>query len=80
VGISRDPSAHLHKKILFAATKLAKGLAGRETGDGGPVSGVLSPVSGLRSPVAGRRSSVSRLRSSVADRIANAGKVRDLKS
>ncbi len=23
VGISRDPSAHLHKKILFAATRLA---------------------------------------------------------
>ena len=22
VGISRDPSAHLHKKILFAATRL----------------------------------------------------------
>jgi carbamoyltransferase len=24
VGISRDPSAHLHKKILFAATRIAK--------------------------------------------------------
>ena len=24
VGISRDPSAHLHKKVLFAATQLAK--------------------------------------------------------
>src|SRR5215203_652618 len=23
VGISRDPSAHLHKKILFAATRVA---------------------------------------------------------
>jgi carbamoyltransferase len=28
VGISRDPSAHLHKKILFAATKAAKNVAG----------------------------------------------------
>src|ERR1700674_2938405 len=24
VGISRDPSAHLHKKILFAAARIAK--------------------------------------------------------
>src|SRR5215213_6327699 len=24
VGISRDPSAHLHKKILFAATRVVK--------------------------------------------------------
>ena len=28
IGISRDPSAHLHKKILFAATRAAKSLAG----------------------------------------------------
>src|SRR5690242_9215176 len=24
IGISRDPSAHLHKKILFAATRVAR--------------------------------------------------------
>lgn len=29
VGISRDPSAHLHKKILFAATRAAKEIGGR---------------------------------------------------
>src|ERR1051326_6317944 len=28
VGISRDPSAHLHKKVLYAATRAAKNLAG----------------------------------------------------
>lgn len=28
VGISRDPSAHLHKKILYAATRAAKSLGG----------------------------------------------------
>jgi carbamoyltransferase len=28
IGISRDPSAHLHKKILFAATRVAKNFAG----------------------------------------------------
>src|SRR5712691_4381878 len=29
IGISRDPSAHLHKKILFAASRAAKGTVGR---------------------------------------------------
>jgi predicted NodU family carbamoyl transferase len=28
VGIARDPSAHLHKKVLFAATRAAKELVG----------------------------------------------------
>ena len=28
IGISRDPSAHLHKKILFAATRAAKSVGG----------------------------------------------------
>jgi len=30
IGISRDPSAHLHKKILFAATRAAKSLGSFE--------------------------------------------------
>jgi carbamoyltransferase len=30
IGISRDPSAHLHKKILFAATRAAKTIGGGE--------------------------------------------------
>src|SRR5437763_11763040 len=29
IGISRDPSAHLHKKILFAARKLSKAVSGK---------------------------------------------------
>ena len=28
IGISRDPSAHLHKKILFAAQRAARSLGG----------------------------------------------------
>lgn len=28
IGISRDPSAHIHKKVLFAATRAAKNFAG----------------------------------------------------
>src|ERR1700704_6045089 len=31
VGISRDPSAHLHKKVLFAATRAAKGIRGQRS-------------------------------------------------
>lgn len=34
IGISRDPSAHLHKKILFAATKVAKSAVGLGRSDG----------------------------------------------
>src|SRR5216117_2326226 len=32
IGISRDPSAHLHKKILFAASRAAKEIGGRGRG------------------------------------------------
>src|SRR2546429_897602 len=35
VGISRNPSAHLHKKILFAATRLAKSRRQRGISDCG---------------------------------------------
>src|ERR1700682_3814893 len=36
IGISRDPSAHLHKKILFAAGRAAQQVAGsrRQTAGG----------------------------------------------
>lgn len=34
IGISRDPSAHLHKKILYAATRAAKSLGGGERSSG----------------------------------------------
>jgi len=32
IGISRDPSAHLHKKVLFAASRAAKGNGGAGAG------------------------------------------------
>jgi carbamoyltransferase len=38
IGISRDPSAHLHKKILYAATRAAKSL-GVSAGAGGAEKG-----------------------------------------
>src|ERR1044071_9278948 len=33
IGISRDPSAHLHKKVLFAAGRAAKGKGQRAKGE-----------------------------------------------
>src|SRR5438105_521985 len=33
VGISRDPSANLHKKVLYAATRAAKSLGSRRRAD-----------------------------------------------
>jgi carbamoyltransferase len=63
VGISRDPSAHLHKKILFAAAKLAQGIGQITKGEGQSAKGEV------------QRGFVG----VVADRLANAGKVRDLK-
>src|SRR5882762_6823037 len=35
IGISRDPSAHLHKKVLFAASRAAKQLKGNQSQAGG---------------------------------------------
>lgn len=35
IGISRDPSANLHKKILFAATKMAKSAVGSGASESG---------------------------------------------
>lgn len=65
VGISRDPSANLHKKILFAAGRVAKSLATKRRGTGDREPGTADRGAGIVGMV--------------ADRLANAGKVRDLK-
>jgi len=45
IGISRDPSAHLHKKILFAATRAAKSVGGFERSKSQPGGrGILGAV------------------------------------
>jgi carbamoyltransferase len=62
VGISRDPSAHLHKKILFAATKMAKSLGQIGRNEEQRAEGGSRGMVGI-----------------ISDRLANAGKVRDLK-
>jgi carbamoyltransferase len=83
VGVSRDPSAHLHKKILFAASRAAKQIGGRgsrqaavgiieagEEGNGGTGKGANGSNGNGRGPGIFRQ---------VKDRLNNAAKVRDLK-
>jgi carbamoyltransferase len=64
IGISRDPSAHLHKKILFTAQRAARSLG----------SSGSSRVE--HQPVETKGQGIFR---QVADRLSNAAKVRDLK-
>ncbi|HEX8140321.1 MAG TPA: carbamoyltransferase [Pyrinomonadaceae bacterium] len=68
IGISRDPSAHLHKKILFAATRAAKGLGRMERAQhqGGEKSG-----RGIVGAVAERLANTVRVRS-LKDELARA--------
>ncbi|HEY0386179.1 MAG TPA: carbamoyltransferase N-terminal domain-containing protein, partial [Pyrinomonadaceae bacterium] len=63
IGISRDPSAHLHKKILFAATRAARSMSGMDRS---------------RQQPAGEKSGRG-IFGAVAERLANAARVRDLK-
>ena len=81
VGVSRDPSAHLHKKILFAASRAARGIVGsKQKADGSAIlvaedSG-LNITSGDGNGGNGRGPGIFR---QVKDRLNNAAKVRDLK-
>jgi carbamoyltransferase len=73
VGISRDPSAHLHKKVLFAATRAARQLALASTAGSSAVAAVDSEMS---SEGNGNGGGVFR---QIKDRLGNAARVRDLK-
>jgi carbamoyltransferase len=73
VGISRDPAAHLHRKVLFAATRAAKGIRGQRSEVRG--QSVLV-IDGEALPGNGNGRGVFR---QVADRLRNAARVRDLK-
>ncbi len=80
VGISRDPSAHLHKKVLFAASRAVGQLAvGRkqEAGSSGQVAVVNSEEETGGNGGNGRHSSPGIFRQ-VKDRLNNAARVRDV--
>jgi predicted NodU family carbamoyl transferase len=51
VGVSRDPSAHLHKKILFAASRAAKQIGSKRQ----KAEGSRQKAVGRRQKAGGRR-------------------------
>jgi len=79
IGISRDPSAHLHKKILFAASRAAKQSKQWAVGSGQTATAAVAIDEGTNG---GNGSSEKRgpgIFRQVKDRLNNAAKVRDLK-
>ncbi|HKQ03894.1 MAG TPA: carbamoyltransferase C-terminal domain-containing protein [Blastocatellia bacterium] len=59
IGISRDPSAHLHKKILFAATRAAKNLT---SFDRAKTPSAATKTRGLFNAVAERLANTAKVR------------------
>jgi len=93
IGISRDPAAHLHKKVLFAATRATRQAAGarrqeagarrqeavgrRQTAEGAGVIELEQPSGDL---LEGNGANGRKgLFAQIKDRLNNAAKVRDLK-
>ena len=86
IGISRDPSAHLHKKILFAASRAAKQVAAGRRQQGADGEFGVDVFAGeeasetLAVPVnGGGNGKGPGIFRQVRDRLGNAAKVRDLK-
>ncbi len=75
IGISRDPSAHLHKKVLFAATRAAKQVAG---GSGRKQSSVATLDEFVEGGGLGANGKAG-IFAQIKDRLGNAARVRDLK-
>ena len=75
VGISRDPSAHLHKKILFAASRAAKQASSsvRKSGE------LHSNVAVVESDSVNGNGDGSNIFRQIKDRLGNAARIRDLK-
>ena len=57
IGISRDPAAHLHKKVLFAATRAAKASGQWAVGSGQTAGGRKQEAGGSQQETGGRRQS-----------------------
>src|SRR5258706_2016962 len=75
IGISRDPSAHLHKKILFAASRAAKQSKQWAVGTG-QTGAAVAVDDDRKANGNGKGPGIFR---QVKDRLNNAAKVRDLK-
>jgi carbamoyltransferase len=75
IGISRDPSAHLHKKILFAASRAAKQASSsvRRTSE------LNSNVVVIESDSDNGNGNGSNIFRQIKDRLGNAARIRDVK-
>ncbi|MGH9967608.1 MAG: carbamoyltransferase family protein [Pyrinomonadaceae bacterium] len=92
VGISRDPSAHLHKKVLFAASRAAREVGRRQLAVGRRQESVAMIEAddkgragergngGTGEQGNGKRESAGGIFRQIADRLGNAAKIRDLKA
>src|SRR5215510_3769244 len=74
IGISRDPSAHLHKKILFAATRAARATV--KKGVAQSAVATLDAETGLNGNGGANGNGFFE---QIKDRLGNAARVRDLK-
>lgn len=81
VGISRDPSAHLHKKVLFAATRAAKqaAVARNRRRETIAIVDTASDYTGASPGHNGNGRSFGVV-GQIKDRLANTVKIRDLKT
>jgi carbamoyltransferase len=79
IGISRDPSAHLHKKILFAASRAAKQSRQWAVGGGQTAAAAVLIDEGANGGNGSREKRAPGIFRQVKDRLNNAAKVRDLK-
>ncbi|HLA09953.1 MAG TPA: carbamoyltransferase C-terminal domain-containing protein [Pyrinomonadaceae bacterium] len=84
IGISRDPSANLHKKLLFAAGRAARQATSRQlkTKKDAPAAvavGELEEALTLQAGENGNGHSARGLISQIRDRLGNAAKIRNLR-
>ena len=70
VGISRDPSAHLHKKILYAATRAAKSLGGSDRAGSGAAQNAGRGIFGAISERIANTAKVRDLKADLAKQLA----------
>ncbi len=80
IGISRDPSANLHKKILYAATRAAKKIGGFDRNKPSQTKTASDDTQNSASEIISAQEKRGRgMISVIGERLANAAKVRDLK-
>ncbi len=81
IGISRDPAAHLHKKVLFAAQRATRQAAGAtlEAAGAGRQKAAVTAVGDSDSHDGNGANGRKGIFGQIKDRLNNAAKVRDLK-